>query len=356
MTRYRDLYSVEDLPIFQNRMYASEHEAIHCPKGNMRLVEDLDTGLLYNLHFEPDQMVYDEHYQNDQSSSSIFLSHLDEVAGIIGRTMQSELMLEIGCGKGRFMDLLLDRGFNIIGVDPTYEGDSDRVIKSYFTKELNLRGDGIILRHVLEHIQNPFDFLCMVRDANGGSGKIYIEVPCFDWICSHNAWFDIFYEHVNYFRETDFHRMFGTVYESGKVFSGQYIYVLAELSSLQRPVYDPQHAAQCTAGFFSQQPELPAAPSQHQRRIVWGAASKGVIFSLMSKRRGQPVDTIIDISPAKQGRYIPATGLRVHAPDAVLPTIPDGSIVHVMNSNYMDEIKAMSQNRFVYEGIDNVLS
>jgi hypothetical protein len=208
---------------------------------------------------------------------------------------------------------------------------------------------------VLEHIQNPFDFLCMVRDANGGSGKIYIEVPCFDWICRHNAWFDVFYEHVNYFREADFQRMFGTVYESGKVFSGQYIYVVAELSSLQRPVYDPRHAAQCTAGFFSQQPELPLTACQHQRRIVWGAASKGVIFSLMSKRRGQAVDTIIDISPAKQGRYIPATGLRVHAPDAVLSTIPDGSIVHVMNSNYMDEIKAMSQNRFVYKGIDNVL-
>lgn len=354
MTRYRDLYTAQDLPIFQNRMYGSEQEAIHCPKGNIRLVEDLETGLLYNLDFQPELMVYDEHYQNDQTSSSTFQAHLENVADIIDDTMKSEVILEIGCGKGRFMDLLLGRGVNVIGVDPTYEGESDRVIKEYFTADLDLRGDGIVLRHVLEHIQNPYDFLCMVRDANGGSGKIYIEVPCFDWICAQNAWFDIFYEHVNYFREADFHRMFGTVHRSGKVFSGQYIYVVAELASLRPPVYRETDAADCSAAFFGKLPELPVQPCSQTRRIVWGAASKGVIFSLMSKRRGQAVDTIIDISPGKQGRYIPATGLRVHAPEDILSTIPDGSIVHVMNSNYMSEIKAMSHNRFTYVGIDNI--
>ena len=80
--------------------------------------------------------------------------------------------------------------------------------------------------------------LHQLKTANGGTGKIYIEVPCFDWICEHRAWFDIFYEHVNYFRLADFKRMFGEVIESGKVFGGQYLYVIAELSSLRIPVID----------------------------------------------------------------------------------------------------------------------
>jgi amino acid transporter len=70
---------------------------------------------------------------------------------------------------------------------------------------------GIILRHVLEHIPNPFDFLCQLRRANGGGGLIYIEVPCFDWICKKKTWYDIFYEHVNYFRMQDFIKMFSRV-------------------------------------------------------------------------------------------------------------------------------------------------
>jgi hypothetical protein len=94
--------------------------------------------------------------------------------------------------------MLVATGFdNVVGCDPTYEGTNPRVIKRNFAAELGIRADAIVLRHVLEHIQDPVDFLRQLKDANGGQGRIYIEVPCFDWICRHRAWFDIFYEHVN---------------------------------------------------------------------------------------------------------------------------------------------------------------
>jgi len=100
-------------------------------------------------------------------------------------------------------------GFEITGFDPAYEGTNKDIIKEYFTPAAQVHRDGIILRHVLEHVQDPVAFLVNIRDSNNGNGKIYIEVPCFDWICRHRAWFDIFYEHVNYFRMDDFRRMFG---------------------------------------------------------------------------------------------------------------------------------------------------
>src|SRR3546814_9608010 len=62
--------------------------------------------------------------------------------------------------------------------------------------------------------------------------QIYIEVPCFDWIVEHSAWFDVFYEHVNYFRLADLRAMFGTVHEAGHLFGGQYLYIVADLSTL----------------------------------------------------------------------------------------------------------------------------
>jgi hypothetical protein len=235
---FKLLYQQDDFPVFQNRMYESKEEAINCPKGNIRLVENLESGLVYNDAFLPELMVYDGNYQNEQAVSPLFQSHLETVATAIGRFMGKESLIEVGCGKGYFLELLLTKGFDITGFDPTYEGINPRVKRQYFESGVIEKANGLILRHVLEHIQDPVSFLEQLKVANGGSGKIYIEVPCFDWICEHKAWFDVFYEHVNYFRLLDFSRMFGEVIESGKVFGGQYLYVIAELSSLRTPNID----------------------------------------------------------------------------------------------------------------------
>jgi hypothetical protein len=60
---------------------------------------------------------------------------------------------------------------------------------------------------------------------------------------------------------------------------------------------------------------------------------------------------VIDINPAKQGKRLPATGLLVYSPKEAIRVLPEGTIVHVMNENYMEEIKKMTQNKFVYVGI-----
>jgi len=241
MKKLRELYSIDQLPIFQNRMYDTEAEATKCPKGDIRLVEDLQTGLVYNASFRPELMVYDEHYQNEQAVSPLFQEHLESVAKIVERTMGRHDLVEVGCGKGYFLELLLQHGFDITGFDPAYEGTNTRIERHYFEQSLGIKASGLILRHVLEHIQDPVDFLMRLKDANGGSGFIYIEVPNFDWICSRRAWFDIFYEHVNYFRLADFDRIFDKVVESGTVFGEQYLYVIAELASLKIPEYDEVH-------------------------------------------------------------------------------------------------------------------
>ena len=234
----RLLYQQEQFPIFQNRMYDSEAEAKACPKGDVQLVEDQRTGLVYNAAFLPELMAYDSNYQNEQALSLLFQEHLESVSSIIDRCMGRDSIVEVGCGKGFFLEMLLGKGFDVTGFDPTYEGNNPKILKHYFEPGVGIKANGLVLRHVLEHIQDPVSFLHQLKTANGGNGKIYIEVPCFDWICEHKAWFDIFYEHVNYFRLADFKRMFGEVIESGKVFGGQYLYVIAELSSLRIPVID----------------------------------------------------------------------------------------------------------------------
>ena len=66
----RLLYRQDQLPVFQNRCYDTAEEARACPKGDVRLVEDLTSGLVYNAAFRPELIVYDANYQNEQAVPS----------------------------------------------------------------------------------------------------------------------------------------------------------------------------------------------------------------------------------------------------------------------------------------------
>lgn len=347
----RELYKQFDFPIFQNRMYDSAGDAINCPKGDIRLVENAETGLIYNASFDPARMVYDAHYQNEQACSPLFQAHLIEMAGHIERHIGSSELIEVGCGKGYFLELMLNRGFDVTGFDPTYEGSNSRIQRRYFEPGIMKPAQGLILRHVLEHIQNPIEFLEQLKIANGNQGKIYIEVPCFDWICERRAWFDVFYEHVNYFRLSDFNRMFDVVIDSGRSFGGQYLYVIAELASLKKPKIDLEDRVHFPKDFSTFGVD---ANRKFESVTIWGGASKGVIFALLMMRAGCRVGSVIDINPAKQGKFIPGTGLQIESPDVALGTLPVGAAVYVMNSNYLDEINKMTNNLYNLIGVDNV--
>jgi len=231
-------------------MYETREEAINCPKGDLVIVEDSKTSLVYNQAFKPELMEYDIHYQNEQALSPSFKQHLEFTSSIIEKFMGTKELVEVGCGKGFFLELLSEKGSDITGFDPAYEGKNQKIKKQYFKPSVYDISQGLILRHVLEHLQDLVEFFIQLKEANDGKGKIYIEVPCFDWICKQKAWFDIFYEHANYFRLSDFHRMFDMVYDSGRSFGGQYLYIVADLSSLKVPNIDHNDVVKLPINFM----------------------------------------------------------------------------------------------------------
>lgn len=348
----RELFRADGLPVLQNRVFEDRAAALASPRGDLRLVQELDSGLVHNAAFDPGLLVYDENYQNEQAVSPVFQQHLHSVEALLRPHFKDKALIEVGCGKAWFLHLLRRAGYRITGIDPAYEGGDPDIVKAPFEVGLGLSAEGIVLRHVLEHMQQPAEFLASIAQANGGRGLIYIEVPCFDWICARRAWFDLFYEHVNYFRLADFHRLFGQVVESGHSFGGQYLYVLAELSSLRVPRSQGEAALDFPADFLAGVTRA-AERARERPATVWGGSSKGVIFSIYLQRAGAEVARVIDLNPAKQGRHLAVSGLRVDSPDAAIATMRDGDDVFVMNSNYLPEIAAMTARRFNYLPVDH---
>jgi len=349
-----ELYRATGLPVLQNRTFADAESARASASADMVLVQDERSGLVFNAAFDADKLSYDADYQNEQAHSGQFQQHLRDVEGIIGKHFKGRELIEVGCGKGYFLELLKSLGYSITGIDPAYEGENPEVIKAPFTRGLGLAADAIVLRHVLEHIEDPVSFLAVIAEANQG-GQIYIEVPCLDWILEHKAWFDLFYEHVNYFRLDDLRRMFGTVHEAGHLFGGQYLYIVADLSTLrlipEQPVPRLTLPEDFSASLDRAVQIIRSAPAQGS--AIWGASSKGVIYSLYLQRAGVAVDRVVDINPAKQGRYLPLSGARVSSPQEAMDALPEGAHLFVMNSNYLEEIKRMTGGRYVYHAVDS---
>lgn len=289
-------YKQRNFPVFQNRVYDSKRETVDCIRGATELVQDPITGLIHNAAFDPALAVYDENYQNEQGVSSVFQAHLLQVAEVVRRRLGDRDLVEVGCDKGRFRDPLLRQGCDATGFDPAYEGKNPRIEWRFFDHRRGIIANGIILRHVLEHIRDPVVFLQELRTSNNSAGLIYIEVPDFDWICQHRAWFDIYDEHVNYFRLNDLLAMFNSVVDAGRLFGNQYLYIVAELGSLRRPTFREGDELSFPEDFLS---TLNAtSPSREIPGAVWGGSSKGVIFSPAAQPNG--------LSPVFRCRHKPA--------------------------------------------------
>jgi hypothetical protein len=65
-----------------------------CPKGDIHLVEDTSTGLVYNSAFNTQLMEYDSAYQNEQGVSEIFQQHLQFMLNLLKENLPINLLGE----------------------------------------------------------------------------------------------------------------------------------------------------------------------------------------------------------------------------------------------------------------------
>lgn len=341
------------LPITPNRPCSSPNEDEKF--GAVLLRTHLTLGLTENSLFSSGVANYDATYQNNQSISPRFLAHMHVVGSIIQRHCPLDAQIvEVGCGKGDFIQLLGERGYSqLTGFDATYEGSQPNIYNRYLSKHDQINADLIIARHMLDYLPRPHDYLRMLREINTKSSPlIYIEVPCFDWIKTHNAFFDITYERVNYFTSTALAALFdGNILESGTLFGGQYIYVIAHLKHLSESfsvTYDDAEKwrvesytalfPQVYQSIFNCQEKL----KEGRRGFVWGASTKGCLFLYHYRDKvgsTSSIPFVIDINPEKVGKFLPGTKIPIRSTTDLFKEAKAVDLLIVPNPNYVDEIR-----------------
>lgn len=95
-------------------------------------------------------------------------------------------LLELGSGRGFFLDAVGRRGFEPIGVEPSPDlagravRDFGAEVKQGFLDEVNLAGrrfDSVCMFHVFEHVEEPVGLLDQVAEQLAERGLLVLEVP-----------------------------------------------------------------------------------------------------------------------------------------------------------------------------------
>lgn len=321
--------------------------------GTIHLRTHAALGFTENAAFDATRVEYDADYENSQAHSARFVAHMQSVAAMLrARLPRGARVVEVGCGKGDFVAMLgADGALDVRGFDRTYAGTDPRIEKRWLEPTDRLDADLVVLRHVLEHIRAPHRFVEMLRDIFGPATPLYVEVPAFDWTLDHAAFFDITYEHVNYFTDAALAALFGgQVDAAGRCFDDQYQYAIAPLGRV-----DPAFGRAYDAGpwadteFDALFPALAASIDAVDAKLVdgrrcwvWGAATKGCLFLAHCATRGRVVDRIggaIDVNPGKVGRWLPGSGVPIVDASQFVDRASPADLLVIANQAYADEIR-----------------
>ncbi|MEM7204642.1 MAG: methyltransferase domain-containing protein [Planctomycetota bacterium] len=361
--RLETFFRTGSMPVHCNVLHDSAAAARETPRGDIELGFCSACGLIYNTAFDASLLTYTGDYENSLHFSARFQAYAEELAARLTEQhgLDGKTVLEIGCGKGDFLTLLAAGGRNrCVGFDSSYEGHGDdagiEVQRTFWdpARATEVGADLVACRHVLEHIEQPAEFVRSVANATAGAA-LYFEVPDALYTLRDLGIWDIIYEHCSYFAAPALARVFeaqGLVPQNlTSSFGGQFLSIetagratsaagLAAASSATSldelrglvGAFANEHRAKVEHWSRMLDDDLDAG----RKVVAWGAGSKGVTF-LNTVARGDEICGIVDINTRKLGRFVAGTGQQIVSPDQLPGMGVD--VVLIMNPNYRTEIE-----------------
>ena len=361
-------YEVRGIPVHSVLLMPSAQDATSYPRGDLRLGFCNSCGFVQNSLFDPTVHEYSPRYEETQGFSPRFNVFLNDLAQrLVDRyDIRDKHVLEIGCGKGEFLELICRLGGNRgTGIDPAYvptrrpgteEVSLEFIQEMYSQKFAHLEADFICHRHTLEHIQPTFEFMELIRTNldRRPDTLVFVEVPDVRRVIEAPAFWDIYYEHCSYFSLGSLARLLRRcrfdLLELATDYDDQYLLIVAKPGTGESPILDGEgdldvmEAAvtrfdrTCLETMARWKTDIARWKGEGKRVAVWGSSSKGVSFLTTLGLTEAEVGYVVDINPHRQGKFMPGSGHEIVGPDAMRSYKPD--VVIVMNPIYCEEIAA----------------
>jgi hypothetical protein len=307
------------------------HDWVQCPACSH----------VWNRSFTYDDVPYQKNPNRMFNAGTIWKGHLAESGALLAHRLPPRpTVVEIGCGEAHFLRGLAEGRF--IGFDPNVTPETGRGVEFHarlFEPLVDLPAfapDGVVIRHVVEHLEQPAALLEQLAWAASRLDKtcwLFVEAPCIDRVFDTDRLADFFYEHVSHFTTQSFRTLMeraGSLTELSHGYDGEVVYALVELGIPAKL----QARANAAEAFNARaedhrraiRTQVNALSAAGAKVAIWGGTGKGAAFIHQFGLDAERFPLVVDSDPDKAGTHVPGTGQEIQFRD-VLKTLPPGVVI-----------------------------
>jgi SAM-dependent methyltransferase len=334
--------------------------------------------------FESPEAIFSD-YSYFSSYSTSWLEHCRRYAematerfGLDGRSQ----VVELASNDGYLLQYFVERGVPVLGVEPAAnvadvareKGIPTEV--EFFGRDVarSLAAEGrhadlLIGNNVLAHVPELNDFVGGMKDLLAQDGTITMEFPHLERLIEERQFDTIYHEHYSYFSLLTVRRVFAAhalnVYDVDQLptHGGSLRIYACHADNSSRQVSDDVRSLEAReerAGLtdIATYVAFGQAVQQEKREILesliglkndgnvivgYGAPAKGNTLLNFCGIGTDFIEYTTDLSPHKQGRFLPGSHIPIRAPEEIERTRPD--VVFILPWNLREEV--MEQLRFV---------
>lgn len=283
--------------------------------------------------------------------------------------VKKHFVVEVGCNDGDFSRHLHEFGCRVIGVDPAM-GPAKvarerglEVLVEPFGRDVaeRIRDEHgpaglVIANHVLAHVESVSDVLDGVQHLLTDDGVAYIEVQYLPDLLVNNAFDLAYHEHSNFFSLVSLAgaaRRWGLSVDEAKFTDRQGGSLRVQLrKGLSSRVSLDERWLQDVSTYRGFQGRVDRIKTR-LTEMVWDATDCGKVIGYGAPAKattllnfcgfnGTDLDFIIDTTEAKQGRYVPGTGIQILSPNDVF--VHDVKTILLLAWNYARTIMRKHQS------------
>ncbi len=299
-------------------------------------------------------------------------------------------VIEIASNDGCLLNFFKKKRIPVLGIEPAKniardaENSGIPTINQFFNSQLaqelastKKQADLLIGNNVLAHVPNLNEFVASLKIILKPNGVITLEFPSLLQLIKQNQFDTIYHEHFSYFSYLTIEKIFTHHglnlfdVEELKIHGGSFrIYIRHQENSdnyisdnISRiKLREKNHGLDKLDSYhnFSRQVEetkyqlrqfLTKTKQSGKSIVAYGAPAKGNTLLNYCGIGTDIIDYAVDISPHKQGRFLPGTHIPIFHPEKIKTTKPDYLLILPWNikNEIMEQMKFITQwgGRFI---------